>query len=110
MRSYVLSSLCAVIAGLMNVAQSKDADPQFGLGAELIAIASVIVGGAAIFGGRGRVIGSCLGAIFVGLIDKVLREGVPIMRDRSTSAARRCRSRRSRNCRRARCPPCSASC
>src|SRR5271170_3837275 len=80
MRSYVLSSLCAVIAGLMNLAQSKDADPLYGLGAELIAIASVIVGGAAIFGGRGRVIGSCLGAILVGLIDKVLREGVPITR------------------------------
>ncbi len=80
MRSYVLSSLCAVTAGLMNVAQSKDADPQFGLGAELVVIASVIVGGAAIFGGRGRVLGSCMGAIFVGLIDKVLREGVPIMR------------------------------
>ena len=79
-RSYVLSSLCAVIAGLMNLAQSKDADPLYGLGAELIAIASVIVGGAAIFGGRGRVIGSCLGAIFVGLIDKVLREGVPTTR------------------------------
>jgi ribose transport system permease protein len=79
-RSYVLSSLCAVIAGLMNVAQSKDADPQFGIGAELIVISSVIVGGAAIFGGRGRVAGSCLGAIFVGLIDKVLREGVPITR------------------------------
>src|SRR5580692_10764352 len=31
-RSYVLSSLCAVIAGLMNLAQSKDADPQFGIG------------------------------------------------------------------------------
>ncbi len=81
MRSYVLSSLCAVTAGLMNVAQSKDADPQFGLGAELIVIASVIVGGAAIFGGRGRIIGSCLGAIFVGLVDKVLREGVPIVRE-----------------------------
>ena len=80
MRSYILSSLCAVTAGLMNVAQSKDADPQFGLGAELIAIASVIVGGAAIFGGRGRIIGSCLGAILIGLIDKVLREGVPITR------------------------------
>lgn len=79
-RSYVLSSLCAVIAGLMNVAQSKDADPQFGLGAELVAIAAVIVGGAAIFGGRGRILGSCLGAILVGLIDKVLREGVPITR------------------------------
>jgi len=80
MRSYILSSLCAVVAGLMNVAQSKDADPTYGIGAELIAIAAVVVGGAAIFGGRGRVIGSCLGAVFIGLIDKVLREGVPITR------------------------------
>jgi ribose transport system permease protein len=80
MRSYLLSSLCAVVAGLMNVAQSKDADPTYGIGSELIAIAAVVVGGAAIFGGRGRVIGSCLGAIFIGLIDKVLREGVPITR------------------------------
>src|SRR3984893_18170883 len=80
MRSYVLSSLCAVIAGLMSVAQNKDADPLAGLGLELIAISSVIVGGAAIFGGRGRIFGSCLGAILIGLIDKVLREGIPTTR------------------------------
>ena len=80
LRSYVLSSLCAVIAGLMSVAQNKDADPLAGFGVELIVISSVIVGGAAIFGGRGRVVGSCLGAILIGLIDKVLREGVPITR------------------------------
>ncbi len=80
MRSYVLSSLCAVIAGLMNVAQNKDADPLAGFGVELIAISSVIVGGAAIFGGRGRIFGSCLGAILIGLIDKVLREGIPTTR------------------------------
>ena len=35
MRSYVLSSLCAVIAGLMSVAQNKDADPLAGFGLEL---------------------------------------------------------------------------
>ncbi len=80
MRSYVLSSLCAVTAGLMSVAQNKDADPLAGFGLELIAISSVIVGGAAIFGGRGRILGSCLGAILIGLIDKVLREGVPTAR------------------------------
>lgn len=79
-RSYVLSSLCAVTAGLMSVAQNKDADPLAGYGLELIAISSVIVGGAAIFGGRGRIFGSCLGAILIGLIDKVLREGVPTTR------------------------------
>ena len=79
-RSYVLSSLCAMIAGLMSVAQNKDADPLAGFGLELIAISSVIVGGAAIFGGRGRILGSCLGAILIGLIDKVLREGIPTTR------------------------------
>jgi len=50
------------------------------LGATLIVIASVIVGGASILGGRGRVIGSVLGAVLVVLIDKVLREGIPTTR------------------------------
>jgi ribose transport system permease protein len=79
-RAYVLSSLCATIAGLMAIAQDKGATSQAGLSAELIVIASVIIGGASILGGRGRVIGSCLGAFVIVLIDKVLREGVPITR------------------------------
>ena len=79
-RAYLLSSLCATIAGLMAIAQDKGATSQAGLSAELIVIASVIIGGASILGGRGRVIGSCLGALVIVLIDKVLREGVPITR------------------------------
>jgi ribose transport system permease protein len=79
-RAYVFSSLCATIAGLMAIAQDKGATSQAGLSAELIVIASVIIGGASILGGRGRVIGSCLGAFVIVLIDKVLREGVPITR------------------------------
>ena len=79
-RAYVISSLCATLAGLMNVAQDKTVTSQYGQGNELIVIAAVIVGGASILGGRGRVIGSCLGAILIVLIDKVLREGVPITR------------------------------
>jgi ribose transport system permease protein len=43
-------------------------------------IAAVIIGGASILGGRGRVAGACLGAVLTVLIDKVLREGVPIVR------------------------------
>ena len=79
-RSYVLSALAATLAGLMNVAQDKGITSQNGQGAELIVIAAVIVGGASIAGGRGRVLGSCLGAVLTVLIDKVLREGVPITR------------------------------
>jgi len=79
-RSYVISALAATLAGLMNVAQDKGITSQNGQGAELIVIAAVIVGGASIAGGRGRVLGSCLGAALTVLIDKVLREGVPIIR------------------------------
>jgi ribose transport system permease protein len=79
-RAFVLSSLCAVIAGLLAVAQQKGTDSQAGFGAELIVIAAVIVGGTSILGGRGRMIGSVFGAILIVLIDKLLREGIPATR------------------------------
>ena len=79
-RAYLLSSLCATLAGLMAAAQDKGVTPLYGVSAELIVIAAVIIGGASILGGRGRVLGSCLGAMLVVLIDKVLREGWPITR------------------------------
>jgi ribose transport system permease protein len=79
-RAYIFSALCATTAGLMAVAQDKGVSSQYGLGAELIVISAVIVGGASILGGRGRVIGSVLGAVMVVLIDKVLREGIPTTR------------------------------
>jgi ribose transport system permease protein len=79
-RGYILSSLCATVAGLMSVAQDKGVTAQTGLLSELIVIAAVVIGGASILGGRGRVLGSFLGALVIGLIDKVLREGVPITR------------------------------
>jgi ribose transport system permease protein len=79
-RAYLLSSLCATVAGLMAIAQDKGVSPQNGLSAELIVIAAVIIGGASILGGRGRVIGSFIGALLTVLINKVLREGLPITR------------------------------
>jgi ribose transport system permease protein len=79
-RAFVLSAFCATLAGLMNMAQDKGVHSQYGQGNELIVIAAVIIGGASILGGRGRIAGSCLGAVLIVLIDKVLREGVPILR------------------------------
>ena len=79
-RAFVISALCATIAGIMNVSASKGTDSFAGFGAELIVIAAVIVGGASILGGRGRIVGSALGAILIVLINKVLREGVPTTR------------------------------
>lgn len=79
-RAYLISSLCATLAALMSAAQDKGVTPLYGVSWELTVIASVIIGGASILGGRGRVIGSCLGAVLVVLIDKVLREGWSITR------------------------------
>lgn len=79
-RAYLLSSLCATVAGLMSITQDKGVTAQAGLSSELIVIAAVIIGGASILGGRGRVIGACLGAMLTVVIDKVLREGWPTTR------------------------------
>jgi ribose transport system permease protein len=79
-RAYLISALSATLAGLMAIAQDKGVTSQFGLSAELIVIASVIIGGASILGGRGRIAGSCLGAVLTVLINKVLREGWPTTR------------------------------
>ena len=79
-RAYILSSLCATVAGLMLIAQNKGITSQAGLLTELVVIAAVIIGGAALTGGRGRIIGSYVGALLTGLIYKVLQEGYPIVR------------------------------
>ena len=55
-RAYLLSSLCATLAGLMAITQDKGVTAAGRpVSAELIVIASVIIGGASILGGRGRV-------------------------------------------------------
>jgi ribose transport system permease protein len=79
-RAYLISSLCATLAGLLSAAQDKGVTPLYGVSGELTVIAAVIIGGASILGGRGRIAGSCLGAMLVVLLDKVLREGWPITR------------------------------
>ena len=105
-RAYLLSSLCATVAGLMAIAQDKGVSPQAGLSAELIVIASVIIGGASILGGRGRIIGSFIGVLLVVLINKVLREGLPITRTVIVDGEES-RSRPSIRCRPAPFPPSS---
>ena len=79
-RAYVMSALCATVGGLMLIAQNKGITSQAGLLTELIVIAAVIIGGASLSGGRGRVVGSYIGVLLTGLIYKVLQEGWPIVR------------------------------
>ena len=65
---YVLSGICAAIAGLVLSSQLTSAGPTAGTTYELTAIAAVVVGGAALTGGRGTVRGTLLGAFVIGFL------------------------------------------
>jgi erythritol transport system permease protein len=65
---YVLSGICAAVAGLVLSSQLTSAGPTAGTTYELTAIAAVVIGGAALSGGRGTVGGTMLGAFVIGFL------------------------------------------
>jgi erythritol transport system permease protein len=65
---YVLSGVCAAIAGLILSSQLTSAGPTAGTSYELTAIAAVVIGGAALTGGRGNIRGTLLGAFVIGFL------------------------------------------
>ncbi len=69
---FMLTGLAAGIAALFSATQLQVIESGFGSGFELVAIASVIVGGTSIQGGRGTVLGTILGAITLGIVSTVL--------------------------------------
>ena len=68
-------SILASLAGMIFVARSAASGPQDGIGWELDAIAAVFIGGAAVSGGVGTVIGSIVG----GLVMAVLNNGLQLL-------------------------------
>lgn len=66
------SSVVASFAGLLYAGRLQSGRYQWGTGDELSVIAAVILGGTSLFGGKGRVVGSLVGAVFIGLINNGL--------------------------------------
>ena len=65
---YMMSGVCAAIAGLILSSQLTSAGPTAGTTYELTAIAAVVIGGAALTGGRGNIRGTLLGAFVIGFL------------------------------------------
>lgn len=61
--AYVVSGLMAGFAGVILAGQSSTVAPTMGVGFEIQAIAAAVIGGAALTGGRGRVLGAVIGAL-----------------------------------------------
>ena len=70
--AYAWSGLLAAIAGICQAAQETQGDPETGLGYELDAIAMVVIGGTSLSGGRGGVGLTLLGALTIGMLQKIL--------------------------------------
>ena len=71
---YMICSLLAGTAGLINTSQLYCAEPHSGIGFELNAIAAAVVGGTSFTGGKGTMVGTLLGAIIIGILDKGLNQ------------------------------------
>jgi fructose transport system permease protein len=72
---YVLAGALYGVAALLSVARTGVGDPNAGQTDNLDAITAVVLGGTSLFGGRGVVIGSLVGALVVG----VFRNGLTLM-------------------------------
>lgn len=62
---YVISGLCAALAGLILIARLDSAQPVIGIGYEFNAIAAVVVGGTSFSGGEGTLFGTLLGTLLI---------------------------------------------
>jgi fructose transport system permease protein len=72
---YTLAGVFYGIAALLAVARTGVGDPQAGQTDNLDSITAVVLGGTSLFGGRGIIIGSLIGALIVG----VFRNGLTLM-------------------------------
>jgi fructose transport system permease protein len=72
---YTLAGVLYGVAALLSVARTGVGDPQAGQTDNLDSITAVVLGGTSLFGGRGIIIGSLIGALIVG----VFRNGLTLM-------------------------------
>jgi simple sugar transport system permease protein len=72
---FMLSSIVAAFAGIVSSIRTAAANPNSGAGYELEVIAMVVIGGTALAGGRGTIVGTLIGV----LILRVMRNGIVLI-------------------------------
>jgi galactofuranose transport system permease protein len=71
---YVVSGLCAGLAGALTATYSSSGVPTVGVGLELSAISAVVIGGTLLSGGRGTLIGTLAGVLLLGVIQNLINQ------------------------------------
>ncbi len=75
---FVLTSMTSALAGIISSIRTTSANPNSGTGYELEIIAMVVIGGTALSGGRGTIIGTVIGVLILRLMrNGIVMVGVP---------------------------------
>ncbi len=69
---FAISGALSALAGIILTARLESAQPTAGLAYELDAIAAVVLGGTSLMGGRGRITGTLIGALIIGVLNNAL--------------------------------------
>ena len=69
---FAISGLCAGLAGMLMTSRGMAGSIEALRGLELDSIASVVIGGVSLFGGRGNMIGVVLGALLIGVVNNAM--------------------------------------
>ena len=72
MMTYVVSGFVSAIAGVIITSRIGSASPNAGTGFELDAIAAVVIGGTSLAGGEGKISGTIIGALIIGVLNNGL--------------------------------------
>jgi len=71
---FAIAGLLAGLAGVFQTSRLEAADPNAGIGAELVVIASVVIGGTSLMGGRGSVINTFFGVLVISVLEAGLAQ------------------------------------
>ena len=71
---YIVSGLCAGLAGALNAGYSSSGVPTVGVGLELSAISAVVIGGTLLVGGRGSLVGTLAGVLLLSVIQNMINQ------------------------------------
>lgn len=69
---YTISGILSAIAGIIITSRLYSAQPTAGTGYELDAIAAVVLGGTRLTGGKGKISGTIVGALIIGVLSNAL--------------------------------------
>lgn len=70
--AYAISGFLSALAALLYISRYNSIYPNAGQGAELDAIAAVVIGGTSMSGGKGKIIGTLIGALIIGILNNGL--------------------------------------